>query len=151
MAHSLTVTFGSGILPHIADYHPVTSGIWQVGTYPQPKERYGEARRLGNVTPVAILNMEDCSAHFGMRTTQITVGSSALPLPGSSLENRRAIAIQNLGPGTLYIGDDANVAIGDGYPLAPNTNKEIAFDIKGNVRVYGISDGTSDVRILEVS
>lgn len=151
MAHSSTVTFGSGLLPHIADYHPITSGLWQAGTYPQPREREGEVRRLGNVTPIAILNMEDSSAHFGLRVTQISVSASALPLPGSSLEHRRAIAIQNLGPGTLYIGDSANVTTADGYPLAANTNKEIAFDIKGNVRIYGISDGTSDVRILEVA
>ena len=151
MAHSLTVTFGSGILPHIGDYHPETLEVFQGGTYPQAKQQEGELRRLSNIPPVAVLNPEDWSAHFGLRVTQIDVATSALPLPGSSLENRRAIAIQNLGPSTLYISDSESVTTGNGYPLAPNSNKEIAIDIKGNVRVYGISDGTCDVRVLEVS
>ncbi len=151
MAHSLTVTFGSGILPHLADYHPELTNLFQAGTYPQAKQQEGELRRLGNLTPVGVVNFEDTSAHFGLRVTQISVTGTAAPLPGSCRENRRAIAIQNLGPGTLYISNSDSVTTGNGYPLAPSTNKEIALDIKGTIRVFGISDGTSDVRILEVA
>jgi hypothetical protein len=149
MAVPATVTYGSGILPSLAT-HPNLSGIFFAGTYPQTPYRNGQLTST-NTNAVAVLNAEDWSAHFGVRHRQLTATAVAQEVTISPLEFRRAVAIQNLGPATVYLGD-STVTSSTGYPLNPNSNKEIAMDIKGTIKVYVITaSGEADLRILELS
>lgn len=143
------VTIGSGIVPSLS-HHPTLSGIFFAGTYPPKPYRNGQFTSI--VLPAtAVMNPEDWSAHFGVRHTQITANGTAQEITISPLEFRRAVAIQNLGPNTAYLGD-STVDIATGYPIDPDTNKEIAMDIKGTIKVYIITaGGNADIRILEIS
>jgi hypothetical protein len=141
------VVIGSGTLPSLAQ-HKRLQGTVGPDTHPVvDNDRKINARRgLGAV----VLNPEDHSVHLGLGQQNIAVSSTALPLPASPLDSRRALVIHNNGPDILYIGDP-NVTTANGFPMA--VNEKIAIDIQGNqnVWVYGVSAGTSDVRIMELA
>ena len=138
---------GSGTLPAFG-LHPALADDITQDRYPRVNNRNApEARRgLGTV----VVNPEDFSVHLGLGQQNITVMGTAVLLPPSPLEFRRALVIHNNGADILYIGG-ANVTTSNGFPLA--ANEKIAIDIQGNnsVRVYGVSGGSSDVRILELA
>lgn len=143
------VTLGSGIVPSLS-HHPILSGMFFAGTYP-PKPYRGDQFTSLVLPATAVMNPEDWSAHFGVRHQKITATNVAQQVTISPLEFRRAVAIQNLGPATVYLGD-SSVTSSTGYPLNPSSNKEIAMDIKGTIKVYIItSSGEADIRILEIS
>jgi hypothetical protein len=148
MAKEYVAVIGSGTVPNIGPFTPSMSGAFPDGRYPQTAH-YGKLYgRMG--TGSVILNPEDFSVFLGVRAQAISVGGSVVPLPTSPLENRRALAIHNNGPGILYIGD-INVTTLTGYPLA--VNEKIGLDITGNdnVIIYGVSDSISDARIFELA
>ena len=141
------VDIGSGTLPNLAQ-HKRLAGTIGGDIHPRvDNDRKLNARRGAGVVT---LNPEDHSVHLGLGQQNITVSSSALPLPASPLDSRRALVIHNNGPDILYIGG-SNVTTANGFPMA--VNEKIAIDIQGNtnVWVYGVSAGTSDVRLMELA
>jgi hypothetical protein len=141
------VVIGSGTLPGL-ERHKRLVGTMGGDIHPRVNnDRRIDARRGAGVVT---LNPEDHSVHLGLGQQNISVASSALPLPASPLDSRRALVIHNNGPDILYVGD-SSVTTGNGFPLA--LNEKMAIDIQGNtnVWVYGVSAGTSDVRIMELA
>lgn len=145
MSREYTAVIGSGQTPHVA--HALPYSVTE-GTYPVPDQRTNLRTRLGE--GVIVLNPENHSVSIGLGTQAIEVTSSAVPLPATPLENRRAVVLHNVGPAILYIGA-SNVTTANGIPLA--VDEKIAFDVQGtpNVTIYGVSAGTSDVRIMELA
>ena len=145
MPREYNAVIGSGTTPNVA--HAPPYGITP-GTYPVPDQRTSLRNRQGD--GIIVLNPENASVSIGLSQQAISVTGTATALPSSPLENRRALVIYNAGPGTLYVGT-SSVSTANGMPMA--VGEKIAFDIQGtpNVKVYGISDSTSDVRILELA
>jgi hypothetical protein len=145
MSRESTTSIGSGTVPHLA-----VSPALEISndTFPIPSHRHNLKTRTGE--NVVMINIEDFSVFIGMNQQAVSVSSSALPLPANPLEFRRALVIHNNGGSTLYIGG-SNVTTANGFPLA--ANEKISIDIQNNesVTVYGISAGTSDVRLLELA
>lgn len=141
----LTTTYGSGTVPHLqfTAQHQYTDGQFPVPQHNSARTRTGE--------PVVLINPEDLSVNIGLKTQAISVTTSAVALPSVPLEYRRALVIHNNGSSTLYLGGDATVTTSTGMPLV--TNEKMAFDIAGNpnMTIYGISDGTANVRIMELA
>jgi len=138
------VVIGSGTLPGLDTHHRLTGTIGGDIHPSVDNNRKLNARRGAGVVT---LNPEDHSVHLGLLQQNLSV-TAAVPLPASPLDSRRALVIHNNGPDILYVGG-SNVTTANGFPLI--VNEKIAIDIQGNtnVWVYGVSDGTSDVRILE--
>ena len=81
--------------------------------------------------------------------TSVTVGTVAVPLPATSLANRRYIDIYNGSGQTIYLGD-ATVTTGHGRTLLTGESKDYWLDA-GNV-IWGIAaQDNLDVRCLEGS
>ncbi len=133
---------GSGTVP--SDYGPV-HGITQ-DQFPMPDQR--NDLRTRRAEGVALLNPEDLSVNVGLRSSAVTVTTSATPLPTNPFEYRRALVIHNNGASTIYIGG-SNVTTSTGLPL--DSGEKIAFDIMGLVTVYAIAGSSTDVRILELA
>lgn len=139
-----STVIGSGTTPHVSHAPPYAV---PPNTFPIPDQRTELRARRGD--GVVVLNPENFSVSIGLRQQAVSVSSgSSTALPTTPLENRRALVLHNAGPGTLYIGL-ANVSTANGFPLA--VNEKIAIDCQGtpNVTLYGISDSTCDVRVLE--
>jgi len=145
MSHEYNSVIGSGTTPNIAN---APSHAIPLGTFPVPDQRTVLRNRRGE--GVVVLNFEDLSVSVGLRNQAIAVDNSIHRLPTSPLENRRAVVIHNSGPGTLYIGL-SDVTTLTGFPIG--VNEKIAIDSQGtpNVSIFGISDSTCDVRILELA
>lgn len=91
-----------------------------------------------------------------IKTTTMTVGSTAVALPATALEGRNSIILHNKSiTETLYIGNDdvtADTVNGttSGYELAPGAFFNI--DITDNIVIYGITEGaTITVKVTEVA
>lgn len=145
MTREYNAVIGSGTTPNVAHAPPYS--IPQ-NTYPIPDQRTNLRNRQGD--GVVVLNPENASVSIGLRQSTLAVTSSAVSLTASPLENRRALVIYNAGPSTLYIGS-STVTTANGMPIA--VGEKIAFDIQGtpNVEIYGVSDASSDVRIMELA
>jgi hypothetical protein len=145
MNKQYATTVGSGTIPHVG-YGPAHS--LTPGSYPGAHSKNELRTRVGD--GAVILNPEDFSVSIGLRTSAITVGTSATPLPSNPMEYRRALVVHNNGASTVYLGDE-NVTVNSGLPLA--AGEKIAFDIQGNpnVVVYAISGGSVNVRIMELA
>jgi len=76
----------------------------------------------------------------------VSVGTTATVLRSAN-PDRRAFVLRNLGVNALYVGFDSAVDITTGFKIDPGDGLAIGF-YTGDV--YGISEGTSDVRYLEV-
>ncbi len=149
MTANLSVSIGSGTLPHVGPSLPSISGQFPDGTYPVP----GSRNHLHTITGIAtvLINPEDFSVHIGLRPQAITVGVTAVALPAVPLEYRRALVIHNASSNTIYIGD-SGVTTSNGLPLI--ANEKIAVDIQSHagMTIYGIAGtGGNDVRILELA
>jgi len=143
--HEYATSIGSGTLPHIQ--HGPAHNVPQ-GTYPVSSQRDSLRTRRGD--GVIVLNPEDFSISIGLRNQAISIAGAATALPAVPLENRKALVIHNVGPGILYIGL-STVTTANGLPLA--VSEKIAIDCQGtaSVTMWGVSDSTSDVRILELA
>lgn len=141
------VVIGSGTLPGLAA-HRQLEGTVGGNTHPVVDNNRKLSARRG--AGVVTLNPEDHSVHLGLLQQNLTVNAVSLPLPTNPLESRRALVLHNNGPDILYVGT-SSVTANNGFPLA--VNEKIAIDIQGNTNVwmYGVSAGTSDVRILELA
>lgn len=146
MPRDYNAILGSGCTPNLAEApaYNITPG-----TFPVPDQRNSLRNRQGE--GIVVLNPENFSVSIGLRQQAIAVpGGTGIPLPAAPLENRRSLVLHNVGPGILYLGL-INVTTSDGFPIA--VNEKIAIDCQGtpNITIYGVSDSTCDVRILELA
>lgn len=145
MNKQYSTTVGSGTVPHVG-YGPAHD--FPEGAYPGACSRNDLRTRVGDGT--VILNPEDFSVSIGLRSSAVTVGASATPLPVNPLEFRRALVVHNNSGSTVYLGG-SDVTVADGLPLA--SNEKIAFDIQNNpnVVVYAVAGSSVEVRIMELA
>lgn len=94
-----------------------------------------------------------------MAATNISVTTSATEIVSKSRSAntpRIGLLIRNLSSQTLYLGEDATVTTGNGYPL--DAGDEIIFDFDGGKNqyfyrgaVHGIvASDTADIRVWEL-
>jgi len=146
MPKDYSTIIGSGVTPHVTHTQPYSV---PPGTFPIPDQRTTLRARSGE--GVVVLNPENFSVSIGLRQQAILVpGGTGIALPADPLENRRALVLHNAGPGTLYLGL-IGVTTSDGFPIS--VGEKIAIDVQGtpNVILYGVSDSTCDVRVLELA
>lgn len=97
-----------------------------------------------------VVNYEDVNSSLGVTASSgLTVAGDAVHLTGPTtrMRGRRKLLIQNLGAGLLYIGP-STVTAANGLEIAVDAILELDVLDFGNI--YGISDGVSDVRVLEL-
>ena len=85
-----------------------------------------------------------------IRSSVVSVTTSATAIPTTALPGRQSILIHNDGAATVYIGTSTVTTTGatKGYPLA--AGKDLPMDVGPNVVMYGIVvTGTVSVVILE--
>ena len=147
MSHDINVVVGSGTVPNLQPLSPLYA--FGDGRFPVPNARDSVRNRRADA--VAVVNPSDFSVNIGGRTTQVTIGGTATEILSSPLEFRRALVIHNNGPSTVYFGFSSAVTTSDGFPLA--TSEKIAIDMAGNpnMRMWLISDSSSDIRLLELA
>lgn len=81
-----------------------------------------------------------------LRSSPVTVGTSATKIPTIPLSDRRTIIIQNVSSNIVYIGN-SSVAVANGFRIYPRGTMQIS--IEDSVDVYGIAGSSSAIRILE--
>ncbi len=97
-----------------------------------------------------LLNYEDVNSMMGIvQTSGLTIGTSAVQLtgPATRLRGRRQLMISNSGAGVLFIGN-SGVTVNNGYPMANGT--QLTLDVLDFGHIYGVSNTTSVVRVLEM-
>tara|TARA_S200002703_G_scaffold32680_1_gene28486 strand:- start:41 stop:358 length:318 start_codon:yes stop_codon:yes gene_type:complete len=97
-----------------------------------------------------VINYEDIQSKLGVvQSSGLTVTGAAVHLSGplTRLSGRRELLIQNLGAGALFIGG-SNVTIANGVQVA--SGDLLRLDVLDVGDIYGVSDGTASVRILEL-
>ena len=102
------------------------------------------------VTAVYAINtVKVQSMTYGIKSTAITIGTSATALPTTALAGREAIAIYNddASSVSVYIGA-SDVTTSNGFPLTSSA-PAITLDLDSSVTVYGICASSADVRVLE--
>ena len=147
MPNDINVVAGSGLVANSQPFSPLYN--FGEGTFPVPNAR--DSLRNQRADPVAVTNPSDFSVNIGGRTTQITITGTAAEILPSPLESRRSLAIHNGGASIVYFGFTSGVTTANGFPLA--NNEKIAIDMAGNpnMRMWLISAGSSDVRLLELA
>src|SRR3972149_5918892 len=84
----------------------------------------------------------------GLDTTAVTVGTSAVALPASTLTDRKTIFLQNNSNTTIYLGGSA-VTTADGIKVLKGDS--FSIDI-GSVVLYAIAGSAgNEVRVMEIS
>lgn len=134
MAYESSVRAGSGI-------SVMREGL--VPGYPQPLPGM-------RGTNSVILNYEDIQSKVGtIQTSGLTVTGAAVHLsgPANRLRGRRQLTIQNLGAGNLFIGG-SNVTTSNGVRVG--SGEILTLDVLDIGDIYGVSNATADVRILEL-
>jgi hypothetical protein len=89
------------------------------------------------------------AAGNSIKSTSVSVLTSATALPASSLTNRRRLYIKNINAATLHIGA-SDVTMGTGYPV--QQNEEVVIDIAA-VTVYAIvaAPASGTAKVLEIA
>lgn len=101
-------------------------------------------------TNAVVVNYEDIESKIGIvQASGLTVVTDAVHVTGpeNRLRGRRQLIIQNLGTGVVYIGDSA-VTAANGLQIA--SGDLLSLNVLDVGDIYAISDGTADVRILEL-
>jgi hypothetical protein len=101
-------------------------------------------------TNSVVVNYEDIGSKLGIvQSSGLVIADDAVHItgPAGRLKGRRELIIQNLGTGGLYLGD-VNVTAANGLMVASGDLLSLKVLDLGDI--YGISDGASDVRILEI-
>jgi len=147
MPHDINTVVGSGTVANTQPSSPQYA--FPEDTFPVPNAR--DQLRNRRADAVAVVNPSDFSVSIGGRNTQVDVSTAAIEVLASPLEFRRALVIHNNGGSTVYFGFSAGVTAANGFPLL--TNEKIAIDMTGNpnMRIWMISDSSSDVRLLELA
>lgn len=100
-------------------------------------------------TAYAIQTFKLAPLTYSVVSTATDVGTSATPIPATSLVGRNVIAIRlNDTTESVWIGN-ANVTVNNGF-LLNSSISSITVDINDKVIIYGIcSAGTVEVRSIE--
>lgn len=85
-----------------------------------------------------------------IKATAETVGVAAGEIVATPLTDRASILIQNMGPGDVYLGEDAGVVVGDGLCIPKKSSLQYDFPEAIDLFLIASAAGT-DVRILEVA
>ena len=81
-----------------------------------------------------------------VRPQSVTILTSATAIPTTALTYRKTLMILNISTNVVYIGD-SGVTTSNGFPLYPRA--QISISIEDDIILYGISTGSSEIRILE--
>lgn len=88
---------------------------------------------------------------YGIKTTVVSVGNTATPIPTTALSGRKSIMIKNLGSAIVYIGSvtvTADLNATGGFQLAQN--EVFKGDIGENTIIYGIvATGSNNASVIE--
>jgi hypothetical protein len=98
----------------------------------------------------AITNYEDINSKIGIvQSSGLAVGADSVHLtgPATRLRGRREIMIQNLGSGAAYIGD-SGVTTSNGLQIP--SGDMLTLNVLDFGDLFAVSDGVSDLRILEL-
>ena len=100
---------------------------------------------IGVHTPLRVTSDQ---LNTGIKSSVVTIGATATPIPAVSYTNRVNIIIKNIDvTNNIYIGN-STVTTTTGYILGPSSS--ISFNIGQGVTIYGIvAAGTANVCILE--
>lgn len=98
-------------------------------------------------TPVTNININ--SLKGVPKSTLVSVGTSATPLPATPLTQRRSLILFNDSANTIYMGG-ADVTTADGLPVTTQTYSP-PIDAGQYMIVYAIAESASNVRVFEVS
>jgi hypothetical protein len=97
-----------------------------------------------------ITNYEDVNSCLGVvQSTARPVGgiTTQLTLPAYRLRGRRKIIVQNLGSDNVFIGG-ADVSTSNGLRLG--SGEKLELDVLDFGDIWVVSDGSADVRVLEI-
>ena len=134
MAYESSVRAGSGI------------SVFREGMAPGSDMLIPGLRGSNNV----VVNYEDINSKLGVvQASGLTVVGDAVHVAGPTtrLRGRRQLMIQNLGAGLLYVGD-SSVTVANGVRVG--SGETLTLDVLDVGNIYAISDGVSDVRVLEL-
>jgi len=134
MAQESSVRAGSGI------------SVFREGMTPGSDMLIPGMRGNNNV----VINYEDINSKVGVvQTSGLTVVGDAVHVAGPTtrLRGRRQLMIQNLGAGALFVGD-STVTTTEGVRVA--SGDTLTLDVLDVGNIYAISDGVSDVRVMEL-
>jgi len=134
MAYESSVRAGSGI------------SVFREGLAPGSDQLIPGLRGSNSV----VVNYEDIQSKVGtIQASGLTVVADAVHVagPATRLRGRRQLMIQNLGAGILYVGD-STVTAADGVRVA--SGDTLTLDVLDVGDIYAISDGVSDVRVVEL-
>lgn len=83
-----------------------------------------------------------------IRSSAVSVATSATALPSSALSARRVLWIYNNGSATIFLGA-SGVTTAAGFPLLPG--QSVAMEV-GALVLYGIvATGTVEARVMEIA
>lgn len=104
---------------------------------------------ISQVSGASVTYSSLLSPNTGLKSSNVSVGTSATALWSSSLANRRTVLVYNDGSDTVYVGD-SSVTTSNGVPVAVGSS--VSLNLGPGLTLYGIS-GTAgqDVRTLEVA
>ena len=93
-------------------------------------------------------NYEDINSCLGLASSSgISVTSQAVPISSSGISGRRKLIIQNLGADNIFLGGE-DVTTSNGLRLGSGELRQ--FDVLAFGTIWAVSEGTSDVRRLEL-
>lgn len=102
---------------------------------------------VGGVNTV-LVNPEDLSCLGIIQTTGLSITSRVQLTPQPNrLQGRRKLILQNLGPGTVFIGN-SEVNTSNGLQLSSGVILELDLLAFGDT--YAVSNATSDVRVIQI-
>lgn len=115
----------------------------------QVSEGIGALYNKPTFVPPAVTNVNINALQGIVKTTSMTISTTAVAIPTSPVANRRSIQIYNNSTNDIYIGGE-DVTTSNGIPVSPSSFSQ-ALDMGQNMTLYGISTGSSNIRILEIS
>lgn len=114
------------------------------------KKLYEHETSKPTFVPPAVTNVSLNPLRGVPLSTAITVGTTATALPSTPLSNRRTLIVYNNdSSATLYLGG-SGVTTASGFPVAAGSYSP-PIDAGPNMVVYGVSSGSINIRVFEVS
>ena len=120
-----------------------------IGLLRQVSEGISSLYSKPSFVPPAVTNVNINALQGVVKTTAMTISTSAVAIPTSAVENRRSIQIYNNSSNTLYIGG-SDVTTSNGIPVSASSFSQ-ALDMGQNMTLYGVATGSSNIRVLEIS
>lgn len=100
--------------------------------------------------PTPVTNFNINSLRGVPKSTLVTVGTTATPLPATPLEQRRSMLLFNDSGSVIYLGG-ADVTVNNGLPVLDQSYSP-PIDAGQHMVIYGIASTTGcEVRVFEVS